>query len=258
MLIRTSLIVAALAVPASGSLKITEIMYDADGNNEFEYIELYNSGPDAIDLTGWVFARDLNQAPGNGANVLAGAVPARGTAVLIRADGSSGTSGRTLEGFRVAWEQPSNPSINFIPVARWPVLTNSTAGAGLGLWSSLADYTADHTTTFSTTPAVFTYTNAAYATTYAVGSAFGWPASNDSASIYLRDVSADETNGANWALSVAGVDGAYAGGSGSITVGSNTVNVNRTGDVGSPGIIPEPGAAALAGVALLMGLRRRA
>lgn len=258
MLIRTSVIVASIASSASAGLKITEIMYDPAGSNEFEYVELYNAGPVDIDLTGWVFARDLNQNPTNGANIPSGMVAAGGTAVLIRADGASGSSGRNLDGFRVAWENPGNPSINFVPIARWPGLVNTTSGTGLGLWSSVADYAADHAATFANTPPIFSYAEAQYRLTYATSGA--WPAPNDSASIYLTDVALDEALGANWARSVSGVDGAYNGSAGQIVVGSSTVNVNRSNDVGSPGVtpvIPEPSTLGLIAVTAIVASRRR-
>lgn len=245
----------ALAGDARAGLVVSEIMYDPTGSNEFEYVELYNNGPAPIDLAGYVITRNLTLNPSAGANVPGGTLPAGGTAVLARTDGSGG---RTLEGFQAAW----GAGVNFVPVAAWPGLTNTGSGIGIGVWASVTDYQSDLAAS-DAGGNVFKYDHAAASVAYANG-ANGWPAGNDSASVYLTDVSADPSVGANWARSVAGVDGARNGASGTIAVAGSNVNVNRTADVGSPGTVvaaapvPEPaGLGVIATGVAWAGARRR-
>src|SRR5690606_30863974 len=68
---------------AQGALIITEIMYDPAGGNEHEYVELFNTGPTAVDLTGYV----LEDSGGNQAT-LSGSIASGEVAVLIRIDTS--------------------------------------------------------------------------------------------------------------------------------------------------------------------------
>ena len=46
----------ALAAPLSAAVVISEIMYNPRQGDQYEYIELYNEGTAAADLTGWAFA----------------------------------------------------------------------------------------------------------------------------------------------------------------------------------------------------------
>jgi len=49
-----------LAVPSRGAVVINEIYYDAEPNTSHaEFIEFYNSGPGAADLSGWHFSRGI-------------------------------------------------------------------------------------------------------------------------------------------------------------------------------------------------------
>jgi hypothetical protein len=233
-----------MTAPASGQLKITEIMYNPFATNEFEYVELYNTGATDVDLSGWVFARNLNHNPNLGGNVGSGVVPAGGTAVLIRTDGTPDVprGGRMPEGYSVAWELQNNPDINLISVSNWPGLVNATAGTGLGLWSDANGYLQDVMTTFQDpSNPVFTYTHANYVMSYANGN--GWPVTDDSnlddgPSIYLQNIKADENNGAYWSLSETPFDSSYNGGTGSIAVTAGSLNIDRSNDVGSPGLLP--------------------
>jgi hypothetical protein len=192
---------------------ITEIMYDNAGGNEHEYIELYNNGGSAADLTNYT----VEDSSGNMSDPLSGSIPAGGTAVVIRIDGT-----RLHSNYENAW----GAAINWIDGTTWPTYTNT------GDTVILNDASA-------AVVASVTYTNTS-----------PWPAPNDSASIYLTDVTADPTDGNNWALSVVGTDGAYQGSS------------PRALDVGSPGVIPtvipEPATLALACLGLLaVALSRR-
>jgi predicted extracellular nuclease len=66
--LRTCLFIAALAAmaqPASAAIRITEWMYNGGGaSNLGEFVELTNTGPAAIDLTGWSFD-DSSRVPGS-------------------------------------------------------------------------------------------------------------------------------------------------------------------------------------------------
>lgn len=215
--VAATLSVCSAGLTAQGAIVISEVMYDPAGGNEHEYVELYNSGSTAVDLTGYKID-DAVGSGGSASDPLTGSIPAGGTAVLIRVDGT-----RVRSNYENAW----GSSINFIDGTSWPGFTNG------GEQVTLLDAS-----------------DAVVAQIF-YESASPWPGSNDSASIYLKDVSLDPTDGSNWALSVAGVDGAYQGSS------------PRASDVGSPGVvpnpIPEPLSLALAGiccVALSMCRRR--
>ncbi|MFA9478125.1 lamin tail domain-containing protein [Phycisphaerales bacterium AB-hyl4] len=89
---------------------ISEVMYNPHGNNQWEYLELFNRGDVDLDLTGYELQRGSNVATIDG-----GLLPASGVAVLIRSDGSGG---RTLEGYQAAWGE----DINFLETTDWPGL----------------------------------------------------------------------------------------------------------------------------------------
>lgn len=212
--------VLGLLVPATqADILITEIMYDPAGGNEHEYVELYNNGASDIDLTGY----QLHDDDDEGSTLSGGTLAAGGTAVLIRVDHA-----RNLTNYQNAW----GDDINFIetPNASWLSLPN---GGGV---VKLKDDS-------GTLLAEVTYDS----------NSNGWPDSNDAASIYLTNVNAaDPTAAANWALSIAGTDGAYEASAPRI--------VNGVPDVGSPGfLVPEPASLTLGGLGVLalLGTRRR-
>lgn len=85
--------VLALAMPlvAIAGVRITEVMYDADGTDtKREWVELYNEGPDAVNLTDWKFADKsshvLNVPPKNGG--LGSMMLAPGRYAILAADAS--------------------------------------------------------------------------------------------------------------------------------------------------------------------------
>jgi hypothetical protein len=69
----THLLQLGLAPRASGAVVITEVLYDSVGvefGTQFsEWIEIYNTGPGAVDLTGWSIEKD-NTINGVGADLL--------------------------------------------------------------------------------------------------------------------------------------------------------------------------------------------
>lgn len=51
-IIFASFLVLVSALPTMAQIVINEIMYNTPGS-DVEYIELYNAGPSAVDLSGW-------------------------------------------------------------------------------------------------------------------------------------------------------------------------------------------------------------
>ena len=200
----------ACAPVASAQVIITEIMFDPFGNNEHEYVELYNSGDQPVDLTGYVLSDTSFNAmifpavvlgPGEVAvAVRTGDSPARVLQNYIDAWGSD-----------VTWVEPA-------PGSSWPIYSNS--GETVALYTSFSLFETD---AFAQLDGDLRYQNAIDVVSY---SDDAFPDGIDSASIYLTDLSADNGNGANWALSQDGVDGARFG------------NSPRSGDLGSPGVLP--------------------
>ena len=195
---------AGMAASASAQdVRITEIMYNPafDANNTWEYVEIFNAGDSAVDLTGWVLD-DIGGAAITAANIPGGVVPAGGTAVLYN-------SALTLEQVENAW----GSGINFIAVDNWQALNNSGTEQ-FGLWTSLASHAGRD---FSTAVAQVTYN---------ADGAGGWPADDGVASIYMPNPFVDGSISANWQLSTDGIEGAYV---------SNPAGTTLVSSVGSPG-----------------------
>ncbi len=196
--------------PGNGDpfLIFTEIMYHPASTPEvaWEWIEVYNAGSDPIDLTGWVFddevEDDMDTLPG--ANIAGGNIPPRGTALLFNGDFLA------IQDIVNVW----GPG-NWVPVVNWPGLSND--GEGLALWESFADYGDG------------SFNGAAVALGY--GASRDWPESNAESSIYLVDLSANPSQGENWALSEDGIAGAYE---------SAAAGTNGASSVGSPGRLLQP------------------
>lgn len=218
-----------VSTTASANLIISEVMFDPFGGNEHEYVEIYNSGPTAVDLGGYALGDfDFNRT------VLPSfSLPAGGTAVPVRID-----SFRTLDNYTTAW----GSSIPFVATtaSTWPVYTN--VGDTVTLYASEADLLADQTD--SNTSGSATFGRAVDSVNY---DAAGFPVNNDSASIYLENVTVNNDLGSNWSLSTAGTDGAYE------------ASTPRASDVGSPGfvVVPEPAALASLSVLATLLVRRR-
>ncbi|UYV13837.1 MAG: lamin tail domain-containing protein [Phycisphaera sp.] len=195
---------AGVAASASAqSIAVTEIMYNPafDSNNEWEYVEIMNTGGSAIDLTGWVLD-DEGGAPITAANIPGGMIPAGGTAVLYN-------SALTLATVEAAW----GTGINFIAVDDWQALNNG--GDTFGLWDSITSHAGRD------------FGAAVVAITYDDGG--DWPADDGVASIYLGNPFVDGNVGTNWALSTDGVDGGYV---------SAPAGAGPDTSVGSPGTTP--------------------
>lgn len=186
----TCLGVILAVCPAGAAIKITQIMYDMHGTDDqsWEWVEIYNTGPSAVNLAGYVLD-DGNGTAHSSANIAGGTVPAGGFAYLYSADQISYTD------FIRRWGK-----CNAIGVTDWVPNGLNNTGDKVGLWSSFAAYSGDHATHANAVDSV-TYTNAS-----------PWPVSNDSGSIYLTNLTADNHVGGNWALAAAGSYGTSVAG----------------------------------------------
>lgn len=177
-------IVMCLALAASvaqGSVIITEIMYNPAGPDGTtppdpigEWVEIYNTGDQAVDVSGWKLDDEDSGAFGaiaDGSTLLPGEV-----AILANlADEFKQSWGMSIKVFGVTWQSLANSAS-----ATNEVLVLLDSG---GVQVDMANYEVA--------------TN-------------GWPTSTNGRSIYLKDVALDNDLGANWGKSEVGVDGAYS------------------------------------------------
>lgn len=191
-----------------GAIIISEIMYDPGStpDNDWEYVEIHNTGVSAIDLTGYVL--DDSTLSLGGANIATGSISAGGYAVLYDA------SSLSLSDVQNAW----GSGINFVGVASWQALNNT--GDRIGIWEDFTSYGGG-------------FVNAIIDVDYDDSSP--WPTPNNSASIYLTDFALDANSGTSWARSLDGMANAFT---------SAAAGANLATNVGSPGIgpvvVPEP------------------
>jgi hypothetical protein len=189
------------------SLSISEIMYDpASSEDDWEWVEVVNLGSLTVDLTGFVLD-DNNSSAHAAANIAGGSIAPGGTAILFNVDDVSEAA------FRAAWGE----NANLVAVTSWSRHSLNNNGDTVGLWRSFESYSGDHTS----------HANALFSVSF--GNGGEWPRSNNSASIYLTDLSADPNLGGNWALSV--VDGESPAG---VAYRSAADGGNSGNDVGSP------------------------
>ncbi len=216
---------AVFDVYNSPNLIITEIMYDPQGGPtepDWEWIEIYNAGTTTIDLSNYVID-DQNGIAHASANIASGSsISAGQTAILYNATPTAGI-GISAEDFTEAWGK----GINLIAITDWD--TNSmqlnNAGDSIGLWTSFARYSGDHVNHKSA------FENVNYPNTS------GWPTNNDAASIYLKNLSADNNVGNNWALSTVNGTTPLFTGYQSTSCCSRPTAEDR--DIGSPGPNPQ-------------------
>jgi len=190
----------------SPEIIITEIMYDPNSaEDNWEWIEIYNTGNSSIDLAGFVID-DYNSVVHSSANITSGTLAAGEQAVLYNVDDVSAAD------FQAAWG-----TINLIPVTHWSAMALNNSGDKVSLWDSFASYAGDHVV----------HANAIDTVDYA-GAGFPDPVGK---SIYLTDLFADNNVGTNWATSTdGGVTPLYTG------YASAAAGGNVGGEVGSPGI----------------------
>ncbi|MBP0015242.1 MAG: lamin tail domain-containing protein [Roseofilum sp. SBFL] len=189
-------------------LIISEIMYNpASAEHNWEWVEIYNFGNSTVDLSGYVLD-DINGTAHGSANIASGSIAAGSSAILFNDDDLDTSD------FEAAW----GTGITLIGVTNWGAMGLNNAGDTVSLWDSFASYSGDHAT----------HANAIE--TVAYDDTAPWPVDNNSASIYLTDLTADNTDGSNWALSTTG---------GSTPLGTGYLSANAGGnsgsDIGSPG-----------------------
>lgn len=234
-----ALLFAAALLPAAsyGDLFITEIMYNpASAEDDWEWVEVYNSGEVAIDMNGYVID-DGNNSFHESGNIGPGVVQPGQYAVLFNADDLTSTD------FLAAWIGQAN----LIPVTNWSAMALNNGGDSVGLWSSFSDYSSDIGEGIS-------FSNAIDLVDY--DDSGDWPADNGSDSISYTGVTTGDNNvGTNWVLTTLEDAEAVL----SLVAGGNVGN-----ETGSPGFgpfaaIPEPAfyASMLGALALLLVVRRR-
>ncbi|TWT87124.1 hypothetical protein Mal64_26590 [Pseudobythopirellula maris] len=201
-----ALLAMAFAAVAQASIVISEVMYDpASPEDNWEWVELYNSGPAAVDLAGSVIDDNNGTAHGS-ANIAAGLIPVSGFAVLYNADDISASD------FTAAW----GAGINLVAVTHWSAMGLNNGGDTIGLWGSFADYSGDH---------------AAHANTIL---SVAYPdLASSGPSVALTDL-ADQ---GSFAVSQSGVDGAYVS---TLDAGNVGDDVGSPGVGPATAAIPEP------------------
>jgi len=201
-----------IALEATGSVVIAEIMYNPANNNgynsdedDWEWIEIHNPTASTVSLgTLW----DNNQR--STGNLIGKSIPAGETRVVTRT-ASTEAGARTLTDFVTEWSPLTAGDVIEVDRDDMPYLNNN-GGDTLSLFASdgsLLD--------------VVDYDNGS-----------GWPNDDGMSSIYVTIghlSSSDNNEGTNWALSVDGSEGAYAT--------PEDPGEPFDSDVGSPAILPQ-------------------
>ena len=196
--------------PVNGAVLISEILSNSAGAEpDQEWVEIYNASAMPLNIGGWF----LEDEDGPTAALPMGTMIAPGEAIIICPDLV------TAAGFQSAW--PSAASAQVFPVANW----TTPAPNGLG---NLANGP-------SATNEVLTIRDAAGVLQDVVNfdDVAPWPGDPSGISFYLTAGNVDaisNDNGANWASSFSGIDGAV---SSLVMVGAGFTAV----DVGSPGFV---------------------
>ncbi len=185
-------------VAAPTSVVISEIMYnpasDETAPGVGEWIEIVNTGSAAVDISGWLF--DDEDATNWSAIPSGNILNPYQAAVVFDTDFTTAAT------FRSEWSVPSS---SLVIGVSWGSLSNSP-GPGNEVIQLLSN--------LGVQMDVVNYDDAS-----------PWPGPADGPSIYLKNLNADNSNGANWARSTVGVDGAV----------SPSGPTFATADVGSPG-----------------------
>jgi hypothetical protein len=213
-------------------LILTEVMYDPasiTGSNEWEWVEVYNAGPAAVDFAltpHWL--DDDDGAAQLTPNVASGVIPAGGVAMLFNPAAASETL------LRGAWDRPGEVG-NWIPVSPWPGLANS--GDVIGLWADQPSYAADLSVGNSVAAAV---------TGLVYDDVSPWPSNNGIDSIYLRNLSGNPLASSTWGRASGNPIDPNARRSRLVVAPGGTPD-NAGGDVGSPGFYTPSSGTPLAG-----------
>ena len=204
-------------------LLITEIMYNPRSDEaDWEWVEIYNNTGSTIDFS--TNPHVFDDAAGSALaseNVVSGSIDDDATAVLFN------DTRITLQNMREAW----GAGLNYIPISSsWPSLNNSDPGDTLGLWSDLAEYTADEDLEMNRT-----FGNADVTVDYENG-INSWPLADGNGSIHLKDLGGNVSLADSWALS-ASADG-FSSFNPQIIFESGQPVDHSGGDIGSPGSFP--------------------
>jgi len=241
-----TLAVASFAPQANAAVVITEIIYNHEGseNASVEWFEIYNTGTEAVDLSGWKGRRTSTGAATDSSVFPVGTSLAPSAAAIILQDPSTAS---------VAVTPATNPvtslsNYNFANL--WgPNIQLITVSAGLTLANG------------GTRVALVDASNVEVDVVSYSTPANGWPAADtgttDGVSIYLKPGFIDTTSndvGTNWARSTVGVDGASL----ALTIHPLISNA-LFADTASPGVVvvPEPMSLSLIIGAATLGLARR-
>ncbi|MFO0014801.1 MAG: Ig-like domain-containing protein, partial [Planctomycetota bacterium] len=199
----------------TGSVLISEIMYNPQGGatqeQRNEWVEIFNNGTTTVDLSGWRLNDEDKQDWGriaSGSLLLPGEV-----AVLYNS--LYGLNTDTL--FRTDWKVPASAKVFGVA---WSMEDDGSNKQRGGLFNSPA-----------IGQEVLTLQDPSNNNIDLVDFARdgGWPASPESASIYVVNPAADNNVGTNWLAAVAGIDGA-------VRASGSVFNNN---DRGSPGRVTD-------------------
>ncbi len=207
--------IAPPGTPSQTGLHITEILYDSAGaENDWEWVEIYNSTASTINLAGYVLD-DFNNSAHDAANIAGGTIDAGETAILFNEDDVDQAD------FAAAW----GAGLNLVPVTGWDQMSLNNGGDTVGLWDDFNIYSAgdgDHNV----------HANAVVSQVY--DEEGGFPTLAQGPSISLADLSFDPTLGENWDNAVLG-DGIVSFNAAGVSGGGGTIVFHPGGDVGSPG-----------------------
>jgi hypothetical protein len=211
---------------ARAELQITEVMLDPLDGDVWQWIEIRNTDPNAIDLNG-ALGDSLDGRlffqfdPPSIDNILASntVIPAKGVAVLYDAN-LSGNSDADFNDqlFRDAWELDN--SVSLIGVDLFPELSG---GGSIGFWEDYSSYSQD----LVNPGGGFVVGNFDHAL-FAVDFSNGFPTAPSGTSISWNGQGSYQ-DGANWASSQNTVTSVSA---------SIQAPLNSTADLGSPGLQP--------------------
>ena len=239
-----------LANIAHAQLEITEVMYNPNDENAWEWVEVRNTSGADIDLNGYLGFNlgdwDIPSPNPTINNTYAQntVIPANGIAVIYDANyGSSanptGNPNNFVDAnFRSAWGLA--PTVPLIGTNYWPELsnTNGSQGKSVGFWANVDDWRADQTPTELdpvNQPGVLTgvttgFSHAKFYLNFSDEDTF--PAVDGDSSITWTG-SGDRNVGTNWYKSISGTNGATT----SVEVKVPGF-INSATDVGNPGIAP--------------------